>query len=208
MLAYAPSIKRFLDMLLAGVAMVVLFPLLLVVSLLICLESKGGPFFIQERVGKGMRRFRLIKFRSMAAQPSGATAQFEPGQKTRITRIGKILRQTKVDELPELINIVKGDMSIIGPRPEVPKYVQMYPVEFAAILQVRPGLSDYASLKYRHEEELLAKASDPEDYYRTVILPDKLQLAKRYTKQISLKTDWEILIETLKLLFKRETTHM
>lgn len=139
----------------------------------------------------------------MTIRKGCAGHQFGPGQNSRITGFGRVLRQTKLDELPELLNILKGDMSIVGPRPEVPKYVNMYPEEFASILHVRPGLSDYASIKYRNEEELLASAPDPEEYYRRVILPDKLRSAQHYTETISFKTDWQIIFETMKRVLRK-----
>ncbi len=146
--------------------------------------------------------FRLIKFRTMRIKKTSEN-QFEPGQNSRITRIGRILRKTKIDELPELINICKGEMSIAGPRPEVPQYVLIYPDDFREILKVRPGLSDYASIRYRNEEEILASQSDPDEYYRSVILPDKLNLARNYVKNIFFQTDWQIIITTIRSLFRK-----
>lgn len=197
MLPYNPVIKRWLDIVGASVALICCAPLFLLISLAICVDSKGSPFFIQERIGKGMRPFFLIKFRSMRQQALPLNPQFEPGKRSRITRIGKFLRATKLDELPELLNILKGDMSFIGPRPEVSQYVRLYPDEFAAILHVRPGLSDYASIKYCHEEELLADTPDPEEYYHKIILPDKLRLARQYTNNISFATDCQITFRTM-----------
>lgn len=128
--------------------------------------------------------------------------EFDPGDKHRITRAGSFLRKTKLDELPELFNVLNGDMSIVGPRPEVEKYVKVYHEDFKEILKIRPGLSDYASVKYRDEETILANQSDPESYYRQVILPDKINLAKRYIKDISFKTDMQIIGETLKCIVR------
>ena len=198
MIAYNPHIKRFIDVVFSLLALICLFPFLVIMSLLICIESKGSPFFVQERLGKGMHPFRLIKFRSMRRVEQSTTPQFEPGRKSRITIIGRFLRDTKLDELPELLNVLKGDMSIVGPRPEVPQYVQLYPDDFRAILHVRPGLSDYASMTYRNEEEILAGVPDPDEYYLLTILPDKLKLAKQYIKDISWKADWTIILETIK----------
>jgi lipopolysaccharide/colanic/teichoic acid biosynthesis glycosyltransferase len=199
--AYNPHIKRVVDVVFSLLALICLFPFLVIISILICIESKGPPFFVQERIGKGMHPFRLIKFRSMTLVRQVSDNQFEPGGKSRITRVGKVLRSTKIDELPELINVLKGDMSLVGPRPEVPEYVQAYPDDFKAILHVRPGLSDYASIKYRHEEDILASHPDPEYCYRYGILPDKLMLAKRYTENVSFRTDYQIIIETVKKMF-------
>jgi lipopolysaccharide/colanic/teichoic acid biosynthesis glycosyltransferase len=202
MIPYNPYIKRFLDIILSLFAMAFFIPLFAITYILIRSESEGSPFFIQERIGRGMKPFRLIKFRSMRIKTVSGN-QFEPGHICRITRFGKILRKTKIDELPELINIFKGDMSIVGPRPEVSQYVQIYPYDFREILKVRPGLSDYASIKYRNEEEILAYQSDPDEYYRRVILPDKLNLAKYYIKNISFQTDRHIIITTIRSIFKR-----
>jgi lipopolysaccharide/colanic/teichoic acid biosynthesis glycosyltransferase len=144
--------------------------------------------------------FRLIKFRSMTCEKNMAQDQFNPGNICRVTRFGGLLRKTKIDELPELNNVVKGDMSIVGPRPEVIKYVSVNPKDFEAILRVRPGLSDYASIKYRNEENLLACQPDPEYYYVTEILPDKLRMAKLYAENVSLTRDLCIIGETVKSL--------
>ena len=203
MLSYNPYIKRWLDVILSFVALCCFSPLFLLISLAIRLESKGSPFFIQQRIGKGMRPFRLIKFRSMTKHTQPDNPQFEPGKQLCITRVGAFLRTTKLDELPELLNIIKGDMSIVGPRPEVPEYVECYPDEFQQILQIRPGLSDYASIKYRHEETVLADASDPDEYYRCSILPDKLRLAKQYVEDLSFVTDCIIIFETVKAILRK-----
>ena len=169
--------------------------------ILICRDSKGPPFFIQERIGKNLVPFRLIKFRSMTCDTNGSKGMFNPGDSSRVTIFGELLRKTKIDELPELINVLKGDMSIVGPRPEVAEYVSLYAEDFAAVLRVRPGLSDYASIKYKNEENLLTCQSDPENCYRTIVLPDKLQLARRYAENVSFKTDLYIIGETIKSIF-------
>jgi lipopolysaccharide/colanic/teichoic acid biosynthesis glycosyltransferase len=128
--------------------------------------------------------------------------QFIPGDNRRITRVGRFLRKTKIDELPELMNIIKGEMSIVGPRPEVAEYASAYSEEFKEIMQIRPGLTDFASIKYRDEENILASQPDAEIYYRDVILPDKLSLGKRYVEQISLDTDLLIIKNTLKAIIR------
>ena len=129
--------------------------------------------------------------------------QFSPGDVRRITKLGKFLRKTKIDELPELINVIKGEMSIVGPRPEIEKFVQAYSKDFDEILRIRPGLTDFASIKYRDEENILASQSDPDDYYRYVILPDKLSLAKYYLELISLNTDLHIIKNTFKSIIRK-----
>jgi lipopolysaccharide/colanic/teichoic acid biosynthesis glycosyltransferase len=202
LLTYNPHIKRLLDLTLAIAAFFVLSPVFFVVCVFILVDSKGPPFFIQERIGKGMLPFRLIKFRSMTHINFSDKAEFNPGDSNRVTKVGAFLRKTKIDELPELINVVKGDMSFVGPRPEVRKYVQAYPEDFKVILKIRPGLSDFASIKYRDEENILADQADPEFYYREVILPDKLSLAKYYVDKISFDTDMLVIKDTLKSIIK------
>jgi lipopolysaccharide/colanic/teichoic acid biosynthesis glycosyltransferase len=150
--------------------------------------------------------YRLIKLRTMRQDKDALLRQFEPAQSGRVTRLGELLRKAKLDELPELFNVLFGAMSIVGPRPEVEKYVQVYPGEFGVILTVRPGLSDYASIKYRNEEKILAKVEDPEKYYVEEILPDKLRLAKEYIKRVSLRTDISIIANTIRIIFQKEAT--
>jgi lipopolysaccharide/colanic/teichoic acid biosynthesis glycosyltransferase len=142
----------------------------------------------------------------MTCKQGAAQSQFDPGDNCRVTRIGKFLRRTKIDELPELINVLKGEMSIVGPRPEVEKYVREHLHDFRQILKNRPGLSDLASIKYSYEESILACHSNPELYYVSTILPDKLELAKTYVKRISFKNDFRIICETLKsIVLARQT---
>lgn len=197
MIAYNPHIKRCIDFFLSALAILWLAPFFVVISILICIDSKGPPFFIQQRFGRGVVPFRLIKFRSMAFDEFDESGGFNPGDSRRVTKIGRLLRNTKIDELPELFNILKGDMSFVGPRPEVAKYVNAYLRDFEVILIVRPGLSDFASVKYRDEEQILADKTDPEKYYRNVILPDKLQIARSYVDNITFKLDLAIIRNTL-----------
>ena len=190
--------KRIFDVAISAFALLMSSPIFVFTIVLIMLDSQGSPFFIQRRFGKNMKPFRLLKFRSMVADMSLAKKEFEPHCSSRVTRVGKILRKTKIDELPELINVLKGEMSIVGPRPEVEEYVTLYSEEFKIILKTRPGLSDYASIKYRNEEEILADQDDPESYYLNVILPDKLYLARFYYENINFNTDLSIILGTLK----------
>jgi lipopolysaccharide/colanic/teichoic acid biosynthesis glycosyltransferase len=134
----------------------------------------------------------------MAVSQNPRARDFEPGDDSRVTRAGSFLRKLKLDEVPQLFNVLSGDMSIVGPRPEVEKYVKAYQKDFATILSIRPGLSDFASIKYHDEESILADQTDPETYYREVILPDKLRLAKRYVEEMSLTTDVQIIKDTIK----------
>ena len=187
-----------IDIIISLIGIMLFSPLFLLTIIVVCLESPGNPFFIQPRIGLNLKRFCLVKFRSMIPPAVGDRIQFEPGKSKRVTRVGVLLRRTKLDEIPELFNVLLGDMSIVGPRPEVKKYVLTYLNEFEEILKIRPGLTDFASVKYRNEEEILSRRDDPEGYYRNVILPDKLCLAKRYANNISLKTDLFILVSTLK----------
>jgi lipopolysaccharide/colanic/teichoic acid biosynthesis glycosyltransferase len=201
---YYPAFKRLLDILLSFTAILVLSPIFVLSIFFIRIDSLGPAFFKQERIGMQFKPFRLIKFRSMVLTQSEVKGQFEPGDKSRVTRVGSFLRKTKLDELPELINVLNGDISIVGPRPEVEKYVWAYTEDFKVILKIRPGLSDYASIKYRNEEAILASQPDPEEHYLNVILPAKLHLAKRYIEEVSLSTDLSIIIRTLKsIMVKR-----
>lgn len=200
---YNPTIKRLLDFTLSVMAITLLAPVFAIICMLIPLDSPGSPFFFQKRIGKGMKPFWLIKFRSMTPPGSGRTGdrQFDPGDDSRVTRIGRLLRKTKLDEIPELINILKGDMSIVGPRPEVPGYVEIYPESFSKILTNRPGLTDPASIRYRNEEALLSRQADPEKYYLLVVLKDKLQLALDYQRNMSFITDVRIMLDTFFCVF-------
>jgi len=194
--------KRIFDLVVSLLGLMLTLPLFILVALAIKLTSKGPVFFLQERMGKDGKTFRLIKFRSMRVAPAGHDPQFSPGEVSRITGVGRFLRWTKLDELPELLNVIKGDMSLVGPRPEVPKYSPYYSGEKEKIFSVRPGITDWASIKYRNEEGLLRQAEDPEQYYLTTILPDKLKLNLRYIEEgLSLGKDLKIIWKTLWHLF-------
>jgi lipopolysaccharide/colanic/teichoic acid biosynthesis glycosyltransferase len=168
--------KRGIDILAAALGLLLLSPLLLAISVLIKLDSSGPVFFRQARVGRHGRVFRIFKFRTMVHLQSADAAQLTVGADRRITRVGAWLRRTKLDELPQLIDVLRGTMSLVGPRPEVPRYVAHYPAAMRErVLGVRPGITDLASLHYRNEGELLARAADPEQEYLDVILPSKLR---------------------------------
>lgn len=197
--------KRLFDLGIASVALLLLTPLLLLLSLWIKLDSPGPALFRQERVGRGGRLFRIRKLRTMAHDPSGAGPGITVGQDERITRAGQLLRRSKLDELPQLLDVLQGHMSLVGPRPELPQYVALYPTALRdKILSVRPGITDLASIEYRDEGELLAKASDPEREYREVILPAKLQLAAAYVDQASLWFDFKLMWLTVKKVWGGE----
>lgn len=197
MLSFAVMIKRGFDILASSFALLLLLPILLALALLVALGSPGGPFFRQVRVGMGGREFRLLKFRTMRPG-SEAKGQITVGARDpRVTGIGHVLRRTKVDELPQLWNVLVGDMSIVGPRPEVPRYVALYTPEQRAVLSVRPGLSSLASLAYIQESEVLGRSSDPERTYVEEVMPAKLALDLRYIRERSLLLDLRIILRTV-----------
>ena len=190
--------KRLFDLIFSFLGIIICLPMFIIIAILIKLDSPGPVLFIQKRMGKNGVLFQLLKFRTMFFIPAGANLMFTPGEKSRVTRIGKFLRLTKIDEFPQLINVFKGDMSFVGPRPEVPKYREFYKGVNALVLTIRPGITDEASLKYRHEEELLAKSKEPEKIYTEVILPDKLRINSDYlNNKIGLRQDFAIILQTL-----------
>lgn len=194
--------KRLFDILFSLVFLILFLPFFLVISILIILDSKGGAFFRQVRVGKNERTFKLWKFRTMKPMSESA-GQITVGMRDpRITNIGYFLRKYKLDELPQLINILVGEMSVVGPRPEVPKYVEMYSEEQKKVLSVRPGLTDFASIDFVNENEILAKSEDPEKAYIEEIMPLKLNLNLKYISEMSLSTDFKIIFGTIKAIFK------
>ncbi len=193
--------KRAFDLLCAGVGLLLLSPLLLGIALWIKLDSPGPVFFRQQRVGRFGVPFRIHKFRSMVdAAPQGGP-QITVGADPRITRAGRFLRRTKLDELPQLIDVVMGTMSLVGPRPEVPRYVAMYPAALRdKVLSVRPGITDPASIEYRDESTLLAQADDPERVYIEQVMPAKLRYAAEYIDHMSVLNDVRLIFATLRRL--------
>ncbi len=194
--------KRLFDVLSSFLILVIFLPVWLVIALLVAVESPGGVFYKQVRVGKNNRDFYLYKFRTMrvGADKNGLLTVGE--RDNRITRVGYFLRKYKIDEFPQLINILKDDMSIVGPRPEVRKYVNMYSPEQLRVLSVRPGLTDYASIKYVNENEVLAAAEDPEKTYIEEIMPAKLQLNLQYIANQSFLEDVKLVFGTFRAIFK------
>jgi lipopolysaccharide/colanic/teichoic acid biosynthesis glycosyltransferase len=190
-------IKRAFDASCAACGLLLLSPLFLVVAVLIKRESPGDVFFLQERVGRHFRRFRIVKFRTMVADAPAKGGPITAAGDPRITGIGRLLRRTKVDELPQLWNVLKGEMSLVGPRPEVPEYVEMFKNDYAVILQVPPGITDLATLTYRDEERVLSAAADPAAAYRDQILPRKLRLARESVARSSLLFDVAVVVKTL-----------
>ena len=192
--------KRLFDLVTSGVGLLVLSPLFLFLAVWIKLDSHGPVFYRQTRVGRGNRDFRLFKFRSMRVGSDRKGLITIGDRDPRVTRSGYFIRKYKLDELPQLINVFIGDMSLVGPRPEVRRYVALYTLEQMHVLDVRPGITDPASIRYRNENELLAGADDPERYYREVIMQDKLRINLDYVARSSFvcdimlifKTFWEI----------------
>jgi lipopolysaccharide/colanic/teichoic acid biosynthesis glycosyltransferase len=195
-------LKRSLDVAAAAGGLVLLSPLLLLVSLLIKLDSPGPVFFRQVRVGLHGRHFRIYKFRTMSVAQEAGAAEITVAGDARITRTGHWLRRYKLDELPQLIDVLRGTMSLVGPRPEVPRYVAHYPPLWRErLLSVRPGITDFASVRYRNENEMLARADDPEREYLDVVLPTKLRYALHYVDNPSLTNDLRVLGLTLRTVF-------
>jgi lipopolysaccharide/colanic/teichoic acid biosynthesis glycosyltransferase len=196
--------KRVFDLVLSAVGLLVLSPLLLLIAAWIKLDSPGPVFFRQERVGRHGRRFLIHKFRTMRHAPHEQGAQITVGADTRITRAGQVLRRHKLDELPQLIDVLAGTMSLVGPRPEVPRYVALYPPELRdKVLSVRPGITDPASIEFRDESDLLACAGDPERAYIEQVMPAKLRSAADYVDRMSIRTDLRLIGLTLRRLLLR-----
>jgi lipopolysaccharide/colanic/teichoic acid biosynthesis glycosyltransferase len=191
--------KRAFDLFWSLLGLVLLCPLLVLVALLVKLEGGGPVFFRQVRVGRGGRPFRIWKFRTMVVDAEQQGRSITVGRDPRITRIGAILRDTKLDEIPQLLNVVAGEMSLVGPRPEVPRYVALYTEAQRAILALRPGITDLASIKYRNESELLAGAANPDEAYVQVILPDKVRINLSYAARASIWSDFLVILATLGL---------
>jgi lipopolysaccharide/colanic/teichoic acid biosynthesis glycosyltransferase len=189
--------KRLFDIVAAAAGLIVLCPLFAIIAVLIKWDSHGPVFFRQSRIGRHFRPFFIYKFRTMLWDAPATGALLTVGDDPRITRIGRWLRRAKLDELPQLINVLNGDMSFVGPRPEVERYVRLFRTEYAEILQVRPGITDLASLKYRRESTLLARSLKPEEEYVKRILPDKLRLGQQYVREMSLGRDVVLIARTL-----------
>lgn len=193
--------KRLFDIVSSGIGLLCLAPVFVVMAIWIKLDSRGPVFYRQTRVGRYGRDFRIFKFRSMRVG-SDKGRQITVGERDpRITRSGYFIRRYKIDELPQLINVFLGDMSIVGPRPEVRKYVDLYSEEQRKVFQVRPGITDLASIKYRNENELLSQVDDPDTYYIDVIMPDKLAINLEYIHHQSFMGDIKIIFNTLFKIF-------
>ena len=174
---------------------------MIIIAILIKLDSKGPVFFKQVRVTKNEREFKIFKYRTMRVG-SDKYSQITVGKDSRITKVGDFLRKYKLDEIPQLINVLIGDMSLVGPRPEVPKYVALYTEEQREILKVRAGITDYASIEFSNENDILANETDPEKAYIEKIMPRKIELNKKYLSEISVMTDIKIILLTIKKILK------
>ena len=194
--------KRLFDILLSGLGLVIISPLLLIVAIWIKLDSPGPIFYRQVRVGRYNKDFRIFKFRSMRIGSDKGSLVTIGGRDPRITRSGYFIRKFKIDELPQLINVLVGDMSLVGPRPEVRHYVNYWTEEQMHVLDVRPGITDPASIKFRNENELLAQAEDPEKYYIEVIMQEKIKLYLDYVKKNSLCYDIKLIFQTFWVIIK------
>ncbi|MBA5875529.1 MAG: sugar transferase [Nitrospira sp. CR1.2] len=190
-------IKRLVDILGASLGLVLFSPLLLILAALIKLDSSGPVLFRQERIGRGFTPFLIYKFRTMAADRANEGLFITSRNDARVTRAGRWLRAMKLDELPQLLNVLIGDMSLVGPRPEVRHYVELFRSEYEQLLSIRPGMTDLASLKYRDEGDFLAQAEDPEAEYVTRILPDKIELGSLYLQRASLLFDLSLILKTV-----------
>lgn len=190
-------IKRVFDFVAALIGIIIISPILIVVSIAIKLDSPGKIMFLQKRVGKDEQEFYIYKFRTMVTDAEKLGKQITVGKDNRITKVGAFLRKYKIDELPQLFNVLKGDMSLVGPRPEVPKYVALYNDEQKKVLSVRPGITDLASLRYSDENEILGKVDNPEEYYINVIMKDKLNLNLEYIEKSNLFFDISLIIKTI-----------
>jgi lipopolysaccharide/colanic/teichoic acid biosynthesis glycosyltransferase len=192
---------RFFDVLLSAIAFLLLLPLLLILAIAIKTGSKGPVFFFQRRVGKDNRDFTLIKFRTMHSGAEKSGSLTVGTNDSRITGTGLLLRKYKLDELPQLLNVIRGDMSLVGPRPEVRKYVDLYTADQRIVLSVRPGLTDWASLEYLNENEILGSSPDPEKTYIGQIMPAKIELNKQFLNNRNLKNYFRIIGRTISGIF-------
>ena len=191
------ALKRLMDVTISGCALFVLWPVLLLIAAAIKIDDPGPVFYRQVRVGKDGKTFRIFKFRTMVVDADKKGLAITVGRDSRITRVGALLRKSKLDELAQLINVFTGEMSFVGPRPEVPKYVDMYTPYQRQVLLVRPGITDYASIAYRNENDMLEGAQDPERMYIEQIMPDKIELNMKYLREISPAADIRLILRTI-----------
>lgn len=196
-------VKRVFDILVSVFILIILLPVEIIIVLFIYREDRKTIFFKQKRMGLNKKPFILYKFRSMSIDKTTSNENFDAGDQSRVTRIGKLLRKTKLDELPQLFNVLIGDMSLVGPRPEVKKWVDFYPQQWAYILTMKPGITDKAAILYRNEEEILAKVKNPEKHYGEIILPQKLNIYRDYILNHSIIGDIQIIFRTILSIVKQ-----
>lgn len=196
------TVKRVFDILASAFMLIILLPVEIIIVLIIYHEDRKSIFFKQKRIGLNKKPFILYKFRSMSIDKTTINENFDAGDQSRVTRIGKVLRKTKLDELPQLYNVLIGDMSLVGPRPEVKKWVDFYPQQWAFILTMKPGITDNAAIRYRNEEEILAKVMNPEKHYGEIILPQKLNIYRDYILNHSFIGDIQIIFRTIFTIVK------
>jgi len=196
-------VKRLVDFLVCVVGLVFLIPFFMLIGIMVKSDSPGPVFYLQERVGRNRKLFKLFKFRTMHVHADKLTAITVGARDPRITRVGIYLRKYKVDELPQLINVLKGEMSLVGPRPELEKFVKLYDEQQLMVLDVKPGITDYASIQFRNENELLEGKADPVGFYIREIMPVKLKLNLTYIREQSIWVDLKVIFRTVFLIFKR-----
>lgn len=192
--------KRFFDILATILGGLILLPIIIPIIIWIKLSSKGPLFYVQKRVGKNFKEFNLYKFRSMIINADKVGPSVTSGDDPRITKVGRIIRKTKIDELPQLINVIKGDMSLVGPRPEVMKFVKEKKDEYKNILTIKPGITDNAAIEFRDEETIMEQYIDKEKAYIDIVLPQKIELYNKYIRNISLLNDIKLILKTLKVI--------
>ena len=192
--------KRVFDLMATMLGGILLLPIIIVIAVWIKLSSKGPLFYVQKRVGRNFEAFNLYKFRSMVVDADQKGPSVTSGDDPRITKVGKIIRKTKIDELPQLLNVLKGDMSLVGPRPEVMKFVEEKKEAYQKVLSVRPGITDNAAIEFRNEETMMEQYEDKEKAYIDIILPKKITLYNEYIENISLMYDMQLILKTLKVL--------
>jgi lipopolysaccharide/colanic/teichoic acid biosynthesis glycosyltransferase len=189
--------KRLFDIVVSAAGIVLLSPVFLLVGMLVRMDSPGPVFFTQERIGKGFKPFRIYKFRTMRENAEESGPRITVDGDDRITETGRVLRRYKLDELPQLLNVLKGDMSFVGPRPEVKEYIQSFRAEYEKLLSVRPGITDPASIRYSNEERVLAGSRNWEERYKTHVLPEKIRMSMEYLENNSIATDLSLIFRTL-----------
>lgn len=195
-------LKRIFDIFFSFIGLAILLPFFIIIGLLLVIDSPGGVFYKQARVGKNNIDFYLFKFRSMRTGADKKGLLTVGGRDSRITRMGYFIRKYKIDELPQLLNVFLGDMSLVGPRPEVRKYVDLYNEKQKQVLSVKPGITDYASIEYSNENELLGKVENPEQVYIDEIMPAKLKLNLKYIEEQGISTDLKIIFKTIGKIIK------